>query len=144
MRIFRLFTEHPSEVGETYFSHAAAASKIALKFAIAAPMQLLHAVFPFIKPPFGSDTASMRSFLRKMSPNVALNHVAAANGVKITLHKVFSGLFIPLNHTTSRLQCFECLLFCFLCVLPPLSSILGHFGSDLASLGPFFEQFVAI
>ena len=68
MRIFRLFTEHPSEVGETYLSHAAAASKIALKFAIAAPMQLLHAVFPFIKPPFGSDTTSMKSFLRKMSP----------------------------------------------------------------------------
>ena len=68
MRIFRLFTEHPSEVGETCLSHAAAASKIALKFAIAAPMQLLHAVFPFIKPPFRSDIASMRSFLRKMSP----------------------------------------------------------------------------
>jgi hypothetical protein len=28
----------------------------------------LHAVFPFIKPPFGSDTTSMKSFLRKMSP----------------------------------------------------------------------------
>ena len=68
MRIFHLFTEHPSEVGETYLSHAASASKIALKFAIAAPMQLLHAVFPFIKPPFGSDTTSMKSFLRKMSP----------------------------------------------------------------------------
>ena len=68
MRIFRLFTEHPSKVGETYLSHAAAATKIALKFAIAAPMQLLHAVFPFIKPPFGSDTTSMKSFLRKMSP----------------------------------------------------------------------------
>jgi len=68
MRIFSLFTEHPSKVGETYLSHASAASKIALKFAIAAPMQLLHAVFPFIKPPFGSDTTSMKSFLRKMSP----------------------------------------------------------------------------
>ena len=68
MRFFRLFTDHPSEVGETYLSHATAASRIALKFAVAAPMQLLHAVFPFIKPPFGSDTASMKSFLRKMSP----------------------------------------------------------------------------
>ena len=70
MSILRLFTAHPSQVGETYLSHAAAASKIALKFAIAAPMQLLHAVFPFIKPPFGSDTTSMKSFLRKMSPRV--------------------------------------------------------------------------
>ncbi len=68
MRVFRLFTEHPSEVGETYLSHAAAASKIALKFTIAAPMQLLHAVFPFVKPPFGSDITSMKTFLRKMSP----------------------------------------------------------------------------
>jgi hypothetical protein len=68
MRIFHLFTDHPREVGETYFTHALMASKIALKFALAVPMQLLHAVFPFIKPPFGSDTASMRSFLRKMSP----------------------------------------------------------------------------
>ena len=67
MRILRLFTDHPREVGENYFTHALAASKIALKFAIAAPMQLLHAVFPFIQPPFGSDTTSMKSFLRKMS-----------------------------------------------------------------------------
>ncbi len=68
MRILQLFTDHPHEVGETYLSHAAAASKIALKFAIAVPMQLLHAVFPFIQPPFGSDTTSMKAFLRKMSP----------------------------------------------------------------------------
>ena len=68
MRILQLFTNHPHEVGENYFTHALTASKIALKFAIAAPMQLLHAAFPFIKPPFGSDTASMRAFLRKMSP----------------------------------------------------------------------------
>jgi hypothetical protein len=68
MRILRLFTDHPDSVGETYWTHAISASKIALKFAVAAPMQLLHAVFPFIKPPFGSDTASVRAFLRKMSP----------------------------------------------------------------------------
>ena len=68
MRFFRLFTDHPREVGENYFTHALFASKVALKFAIAAPMQLLHAVFPFIQPPFGSDTTSMKAFLRKMSP----------------------------------------------------------------------------
>ena len=67
MRIFSLFTEHPEKVGETYLTHALMASKIALKFAIAAPMQLLHAIFPFIKPPFDSDSKSMRSFLRKMN-----------------------------------------------------------------------------
>ena len=70
MRILQLFTDHPHEVGENYFTHALAASKIALKFAIAAPMQLLHAIFPFVQPPFGSDTVSMKSFLRKMSPRV--------------------------------------------------------------------------
>jgi hypothetical protein len=68
MKILQLFTDHPREVGETYLSHAIAASRIALKFAIAAPMQLLHAAFPFIQPPFGSDATSMKAFLRKMSP----------------------------------------------------------------------------
>ena len=68
MRFLRIFTDHPREVGETYTSHAVSALKIALKFAIAAPMQAIHAIFPFIKPPFGSDTTSMKTFLRKMSP----------------------------------------------------------------------------
>jgi len=68
MRFFRLFTQHPTEVGENYFTHAVAASKIALKFAIAVPMQLIHAFFPFICPPLGSDACSMIEFLEKMSP----------------------------------------------------------------------------
>ena len=68
MRILQLFTDHPHEVGENYFTHAFSASKIALKFAVAVPMQLLHAIFPFVQPPFGSDVISMRSFLRKMGP----------------------------------------------------------------------------
>jgi len=68
MRFLRLFTQHPTEVGENYFTHALAASKIALKFAIAAQMQLIHAFFPFICPPLGSDTCSMIEFLEKMSP----------------------------------------------------------------------------
>ena len=68
MRLLRLFTEHPASVGENYLTHALMASKIALKFAIAVPMQLIHAVFPFICPPLGSDTASMKRFLLKMSP----------------------------------------------------------------------------
>jgi hypothetical protein len=68
MRFLRLFTQHPAEVGENYFTHALAASKIALKFAIAAQMQLIHAFFPFICPPLGSDTCSMIEFLEKMSP----------------------------------------------------------------------------
>ena len=68
MKILRLFTDHPQKVGETYLSHALVALKIALRFAIAAPMQVIHAIFPFIKPPFRTDTVSMRIFLRKMSP----------------------------------------------------------------------------
>jgi len=68
MRFLRLFTQHPAEVGENYFTHALAASKIALKFAIASQMQLIHAFFPFICPPLGSDTCSMIEFLEKMSP----------------------------------------------------------------------------
>jgi len=68
MRFLRLFTAHPASVGENYFTHALAASKIALKFAIAVPMQLIHAVFPFICPPLGSDTCSMIIFLEKTKP----------------------------------------------------------------------------
>ena len=68
MRILRLFTEHPASVGENYFTHALMASKIALKFAIAVPMQLIHAVFPFIRPPLASDTYSMINFLEEMMP----------------------------------------------------------------------------
>tara|TARA_R110000824_G_scaffold211202_1_gene397200 strand:+ start:337 stop:576 length:240 start_codon:yes stop_codon:yes gene_type:complete len=67
MRFLSLFTEHPASVGENYLTHALMASKIALKLAIAAPMQLIHAVFPFICPPLGSDTASIVKFLEKMS-----------------------------------------------------------------------------
>lgn len=67
MRILGLFTDHPREVGENYLTHALMASKIALKFAIAVPMQLIHAVFPFIRPPLDSDTGSMLVFLEKMS-----------------------------------------------------------------------------
>ena len=70
MRILGLFTDHPREVGETYLTHALMASKIALKFAIAVPMQLIHAVFPFICPPLGSDSASMTKFLKKMSRKI--------------------------------------------------------------------------
>ena len=68
MRLLRLFTQHPHEIGENYASHGLSALKIALKFAIAAQMQVIHAIFPFIKPPLGSDTASMVKFLEKMSP----------------------------------------------------------------------------
>jgi hypothetical protein len=67
MKIFNFLTDHLSEVDENYLTHAYTASKIALKFAIAAPMQLLHAFFPFIRPPLGSDVISMRTFLRKTS-----------------------------------------------------------------------------
>jgi len=68
MRILRLFTQHPHEIGENYVSHGLSALKIALKFAIAAQMQVIHAIFPFICPPLGSDAASMVKFLEKMSP----------------------------------------------------------------------------
>ena len=73
MKLLRLFTTHPHEVGETYVSHAIAALKIALKFIIAAPMQVIHAIFPFISPPCGSDTCSMIDFLEKMKPDSRKN-----------------------------------------------------------------------
>jgi len=68
VRIFRLFTQHPNEIGENYASHGLSALKIALKFAIAAQMQVIHAFLPFICPPLGSDARSMIEYLEKMSP----------------------------------------------------------------------------
>lgn len=42
------FTEHPHAIGETYLSHAFAATRICFKLLVAAASAGIHAVFPFI------------------------------------------------------------------------------------------------
>jgi uncharacterized protein DUF6356 len=50
------FTRHPSEVGETYFQHMAAAAGVGLRMAGGAVACFVHAVFPFLFVRTGSDT----------------------------------------------------------------------------------------
>ena len=63
-----LFIKHPQEVGETYTEHLCSAAKIAIRLGIACPMQLLHAIFPFICPPLNSNVDSLIQFLSCMQP----------------------------------------------------------------------------
>jgi len=63
-----LFTKHPEEVNETYISHLFNAAKISIKLGIACPMQMLHAVFPFICPPMDSSVDSLIEYLNSMHP----------------------------------------------------------------------------
>jgi len=64
----KLFTKHPNEVGETYLKHALQAASIAFKCQVAVCTQLVHAVFPFICPPFKTDVRSLIKYLEKKLP----------------------------------------------------------------------------
>ena len=67
--IKQLFTEHPQEVNETYASHFKNAAKLSVRLGLACPMQLLHAVFPFICPPLDSNVDSLIKYLNSMHPD---------------------------------------------------------------------------
>ena len=66
--MFKIFTKHPNEVGETYFGHAKQALGISIKCQLAFYTQLIHAVFPFIPPLFNTDVCSLIKFLEKKLP----------------------------------------------------------------------------
>tara|TARA_R100000008_G_scaffold83454_1_gene68906 strand:- start:934 stop:1179 length:246 start_codon:yes stop_codon:yes gene_type:complete len=67
--IKELFTKHPKEVNETYASHFKNAAKLSVRLGLAAPMQLLHAIFPFICPPLNSNVDSLIEYLKSMHPD---------------------------------------------------------------------------
>jgi hypothetical protein len=50
----RLFTEHPHEVGETYWQHLATASSFGLGLIGAGLACMVHAIFPFMFVKTGS------------------------------------------------------------------------------------------
>lgn len=50
------FTDHPREVGETYFEHMGVAGRVGVKMAIGALGCFVHAVFPFLCVRTGSST----------------------------------------------------------------------------------------
>lgn len=52
--MFKLFTQHPSDVGETYFEHLFMALGFAGRMAIATFVCATHAIFPFLFVKTGS------------------------------------------------------------------------------------------
>lgn len=52
--MFKLFTQHPSEVGETYFEHLFMALGFSARMAIATLVCTAHAIFPFLFVKTGS------------------------------------------------------------------------------------------
>jgi|TARA_R110000744_G_scaffold15740_2_gene43630 hypothetical protein len=68
-----VFTKHPSEVGESYWEHFKVAAGLALKLAGASIAQILHAIFPFFKPPFGLDVDTMSGYLQNKKPEMRKN-----------------------------------------------------------------------
>ena len=67
-QLIRIFTEHLDTVNETYWQHFFSASRISARLGIACAAQLVHAILPFIHPPFKSDLVSLSLFLEDMQP----------------------------------------------------------------------------
>lgn len=59
-------TKHLKEMNETYFFHMRRALMISARMQIAAYVQLIHAIFPFIHPPLGGDVKSMQKYLNNL------------------------------------------------------------------------------
>jgi len=66
--IKHLFTKHPYSVGKTYLQHMWQALTISFRMGLACITQLIHAIFPFFSPIFGTDVWSLLDFLTKKLP----------------------------------------------------------------------------
>jgi hypothetical protein len=64
------FTKHPNEVGETYLKHLAVALKMGVMLLMSSAAQIVHAIFPFIMPPYGTDVCSMVEYLESKKPDL--------------------------------------------------------------------------
>jgi hypothetical protein len=60
--------KHLDEVGETYWQHFKTGIDVVGALALATHCQLLHALIPCIKPPFGTDLKSLIGYLEKRLP----------------------------------------------------------------------------
>ena len=67
-KIYDLFTDHPYDVGETYFQHMGESLSIAARMYCCFVAQTVHALFPFIPPPGGTDMETMKIFCHNHSP----------------------------------------------------------------------------
>jgi hypothetical protein len=48
MKLWQLFTQHPTSVGETYLQHSRVACSFGLRLLVGGTACLIHAVFPFL------------------------------------------------------------------------------------------------
>jgi len=67
-RIHKLFTDHPRSIDETYWEHMREALTIAAAMYCAFVTQTIHAIFPFIYPPRGTDIRTMEIFCHDHTP----------------------------------------------------------------------------
>ena len=56
MNIFKIFTDHPSSVKETYFEHMSIALGFSLRLAYSSFATLVHSLFPFLFKKTASNT----------------------------------------------------------------------------------------
>ena len=56
MNIFKIFTDHPSSVNETYLEHMFIALSFSLRLAYASFAALVHSIFPFLLKKTASNT----------------------------------------------------------------------------------------
>jgi|10_taG_2_1085330.scaffolds.fasta_scaffold12375_5 hypothetical protein len=73
-RIKSLFTDHPKSIGETYIQHGVEATKVSLFLLISSFTIIIHAIFPFIRPPFGTDILSLSEYLNSKTPGKRAEH----------------------------------------------------------------------
>lgn len=74
MRPYKLFTEHPAAVGETYFEHLAAAAGFAGWMLVAMLACFIHAIFPFLCVTTGS------SIIKRLHDRMVTNRARLAGG----------------------------------------------------------------
>ena len=55
-KLYRLFTDHPTSLNESYFEHLVCAFSFATKMIIAGFACLIHSIFPFLFMYTGSST----------------------------------------------------------------------------------------
>lgn len=81
MGLRRLFTDHPSSVGETYFEHLCAATGFAVSMVLGGVACFLHALFPFAFVKTGSECISRLHHRMVLHRNA--RSASAANSARV-------------------------------------------------------------
>ena len=63
MKILERLNSHLCEVDETYFEHFNNAARISVKLFLSSFFMMIHAIFPFLCPPFRTDIRSLSKYL---------------------------------------------------------------------------------